>query len=145
MNSYPHFQKIRRQDLALIFMGMAFASFGYHLYLWFRLMGTQPRMPDPALGLIYAMNNHGWYYYLSATQTTELGMLMYIFIALFVLAAITYGHHPVKHPWEKYRKPDVGSGIYFAVSLLLSIVALWSYSCSIASFLVSRGIILDPW
>jgi hypothetical protein len=142
---FSHFQKDLRQNLALILAGMAFGSFGFHLYLWSYFMDHQPRNPNPAQGLVYSMNNHGWSYYLSATQATELGMLMYMSFALFVFGAIAYGRHPAKQAWEKHRMPDRGSGIYFVISLLFWGVVLWVSGYSLASFLVSNGLSLQPW
>jgi hypothetical protein len=113
MTVFSRIRKIRRRDCTAFLGGIFFASFGYHLYLWFSFMGTQPRQPDAALGLIYSMNNHGWSYYLSATQAIQLGMLFYVFMALIILIAIAHGPNPVKLPWEKYTVAASGSGKYF--------------------------------
>jgi len=90
------------------------------------------------------MNNHGWSYYLSATQAIQLGMLFYVFMALIILIAIAHGPNPVKLPWEKYTVTASGSGKYFFGALLLSILVLWLSSSYVASVLVSKGIILEP-
>jgi hypothetical protein len=107
-------------------------------------MRTQPREPRPALGLIYPMNNHGWVYYLSATESTQLGMLFYMTFVVFVLAVIIAGPNPIKRPWEKYAISVTGYGKYLLGSLIVSLALLWHSSFHMASVLVSKGIILPP-
>jgi len=74
-----------------VLASVAAGSWTFHVYLWSRFMEVQPRVPRPADGLIYPMNNHGWIYYLSAAQNTQLSMLVYSAIGCFVLAAILSG------------------------------------------------------
>jgi hypothetical protein len=50
------------------------------------------------------MNNHGWYFYLSAAQATQLRMLVYISLGAFILAAFFFGA-PQKTQWELYATP----------------------------------------
>ncbi len=73
---------------AAVLGGIAAASWGFHSSIWSRFMETQSITPPPSEGLIYGMNNHGWVYYLSAAQSAQLDLLVYITIASFVFAAI---------------------------------------------------------
>lgn len=138
-------RKMRRQDLAAILAGMAGSSFCCHYILWLQLMRTQPRKPDHALGLIYPMNNHGWYYYLSAIQATQLNLLVIASVALIILASITNGRFPIKMPWEKYSEEVVGNGWYILISFLISAVIVWYSTPYVASYMVFKGFILNPW
>jgi hypothetical protein len=131
-------QKSGRAISAAILAGVAAASWGFHLYLWRRFMETQPRTPRPSEGLVFGMNNHGWVYYLSAAQSSQLDLLVYIAIATFVLAAIISGS-PLKKPWQKYAEPaSLYSLICFGVSALLWTVALRHWSLRWASWIVSK-------
>jgi hypothetical protein len=108
-------------------------------------MTSQPREAGQALGLIYPMNNHGWYYYLSATQATQLTMLMYMSMAFCGLAFAVNVPIPKKPPWQKYALTTQLLWGHFLSSLVLSASTLWLTSPYLASVLVSRGIILNPW
>jgi hypothetical protein len=127
--------------MVAVLAGIAAGSWTFHLYLWSRFMEIQPRVPRPADGLIYPMNNHGWVYYLSAVQNTQLAMLVYIAIGCFVLAAILSG---VKlRRWSPQSEPaTVSSLMYFGAGLLIWIAVLWAWSFRLASVLVARGFTL---
>lgn len=145
MSLLSNFQKDRRQNIALILIGGAFASFTDWQLLWFRLMATQPRNPDVATGLIYPMNNHGWIYYLSAMQSNRLDLLACIFVGLFITGAATYGRIPVKLAWERYPPPAKGSVVYFLAAFALLIAVIWTASYPLASLLAGKGVILASW
>jgi len=144
-------RRTNRWDIIAAAMGVAFASFGYFLFLWFSFMNSQPRNPVPAQGLIYPMNNHGGYYYLSAEQVTQLSMPHIIFAAILVLGftgafLFKIPLTPVRAPWEKYTVYPQGMAIgtpkIFYVSFVIFFTAWWLLSPHVASFLVSKGIIL---
>src|SRR5580700_133463 len=82
------FMKTYRQHLGAILLGAACASFIFSITLWNRFMQTQPRHPNLELGLIYSMNNHGWYYYLSATQADQMMISWYASFAFGITAAL---------------------------------------------------------
>ena len=131
-------RKSGRAISAAILGGIAAASWGFHSYIWSRFMETQPRTPRPSEGLTYAMNNHGWVYYLSAAQSAQLDLLVYVAIATFILAAIISGL-PQKKPWQKYAEPaSLSSLIYFGISALLWTATLWRWSLLWASWTVSK-------
>lgn len=152
MAEFFRLRKPNRWDITAVAMGVAFASFGYFLFLWFRFMDTQPRRPEPTLGLIYSMNNHGSYYYLSATKVTQLSMPLIIF-AIFALGFVgtfllkKIPRTPVKAPWEKYAVCPPGMPISmpksFYVSFVIFFTAWWLVCPHVASMLVSKGIILN--
>jgi hypothetical protein len=144
MTGLSNLRRIRRIDLGAIGAGFSMASLMYWFYLWFGFMDTQPMEPHPAAGLIYPMNNHGWVYYLSATDATQLGMLFTMFFMVFTLSAVVAGPPAIKRPWEKYPMQVTGYGKYLFVSLLGSLVLLRLTSFHMASVLVSSGIILQP-
>jgi hypothetical protein len=138
----PHFSKALRRDLAAIFAGIAFASFVCSGDLWSRFMKSQPRNANPTLGLFYPMNNHGWIYYLSVAQITQMKVLVYIAFAFFLLATAIKPPEPTKKPWEMYAHVAQLPWKFFWGSLVLSFGILWLTSPHLASFLVSKGIIL---
>jgi hypothetical protein len=135
-------ERILRPVIAAISAGIATASWGFHLYLWFHFVAVQPRTPQPAKGLTHVMNNHGWYFYLSAAQDTQLRLLVYISLGTFILAAISFGA-PKKRQWELYATPISAPLKYFLGSVLLWSVTLWHWSYCWSSILVSKGFILS--
>jgi hypothetical protein len=145
MDGISIFLKEHRRNLAATLAGFSVASFWYHIYLWCRFMELQPRVASPTLGLIYPMNNHGSYYYLSATQATQLTMLFYTFVASSLLTAALNLPMQIKQPWEKYPAVPSLPWKTFWGSLVFSVGMLWLTSPHIASFLVFNGIIFDPW
>jgi hypothetical protein len=135
--------KALRLDIASIFAGIGCSSFIYHLYLWNHFLQSQPREPNPALGFLYSMNNHGWYYYLSAIQKNEMTMLFCMAFAFFLLTAAVYPRDPAKKPWEGYATVAGIPWKYFWRSSTLSFGILWIAMPHLASLLVSKGIILN--
>jgi hypothetical protein len=88
------------------------------------------------------MNNHGRIYYLSAAQTTQMMMLVYMAIAFFLLAIMIKSSEQAKKPWERYIQVAQLSWKFFWGSLVISFGILWLTSSDLAYFLVSKGIIL---
>jgi hypothetical protein len=88
------------------------------------------------------MNNHGWYFYLSAAQATQLRMLVYISLGTFIMAAILFGA-PQKRQWELYAMPISAPLKYFLGSVLLWTATLWLWSFRWSLILVSKGFILS--
>jgi hypothetical protein len=98
---------------AAVLGGIAAASWGFHSSIWSRFMETQSITPPPSEGLIYGMNNHGWVYYLSAAQSAQLDLLVYITIASFVFAAII-GGSSLKKPCQNM----LGQPAFFLLFIL---------------------------
>jgi hypothetical protein len=130
-----------RTNTAAVFGGVAAGSWVFHLYLWSRFMETQPRVPRAADGLTYPMNNHGWIYYLSAAQDTQLGIMVWLAIIFFVLAAVLTGMQ-LKWRSPKAEPATKSSLLYFTAGLLVWIAVLTLWSLKFASVLVARGITL---
>jgi hypothetical protein len=149
MSAFPKFKKDRRQNIGLVVIGAGVACFVYFNLLWFRFMASQPREPTPSLGFSYPMNNHGWVYYLSASQSTQLGFLMPAFFIFSFVGAVIYGitlSKKKKEPWEKFPvQQDKGSPAFFLISLLVVLLLLSLVCPRIAEILVSRGVVLDAW
>jgi len=132
----------RRRVYSSILVGTACACFLYSITLWNRFMQTQPRTAEPAKGAIYPMNNHGWYYYLSATQADQMMILRYSAFGFGLFAFVTKA--PEK-PWELYQSVSDISWTHFWRSVILSAAAAWLLSPYLASFLASKGVVFDPW
>jgi hypothetical protein len=139
---FSNFGKNLQQNVAAVLMGCAFSSFGVHAYLWWYFTQTQPIEPNPQLGFIYSLNSHGHYFYLSATQSTQLWMCFYLFIPLAAISAIIHGPYPRKLPFEKYGPSESGNAIYLWISVLISGTFLWFASRPLAAILVARSVIL---
>jgi hypothetical protein len=130
--------KSGRATSAAVLAGIAVASWGFRLYLWSRFMETQPRTPRLSEGLIYGMNNHGWVYYLSAAQSAQLDLLVYIAIATAVLAAVIAGLSQTKLK-QRYAEPNnLYAFMYFCGATLLWTAILWHWSLPWASWIVAK-------
>jgi hypothetical protein len=157
-----------RQNSALSLVGVALASAGCHFYLRASLAPCQPLEPNPILGQVYPINVHGASHYLSAIQTTELGLLIYLFCIFFLAGALltkqatqlgmllintlfllSSGVAPFESESmtqrELNRSEAMGAPVYFFSSLLVSLFVLWFAASPLASLLVSKGIILNVW
>ena len=71
--------KIDRNDVLNV-VGASLAAYGWvaffcFLYLVERWAHSAPTSPDPARGLIYSHNEHGWITYFSAFQATSCALL----------------------------------------------------------------------
>jgi hypothetical protein len=56
--SSPGIREVRRY-VATGLIGVFIAAFGTNLWLTYSYIGTRPRTPNAALGLMYPLNNHG--------------------------------------------------------------------------------------
>jgi hypothetical protein len=128
-------------SIVAVLAGVGAGSWVFHLYLWSRFMETQPRIPRPVEGLIYPLNNHGWVYYLSAAQSIQLWMMVWLAF-VFLLFAAVLGRMRVKR-WSLQSLPASASSLlYFAAGLLVWIAVLSLWSLKLASALVARGFTL---
>ncbi len=158
---------IQRQNIALIFMGIAFSSLGYYLLLRSHFVDTQPKGASSSLGFTYPLTNHGSSVFLSAEQATELGVLKYAFGVSFVLGVLltrqatqtvrlviaalflaTEGVSPYRSETLKRSSGKDGgfngSPSLFFGSAALSLVIFWLSIPRVAAVLVLTGVILKP-
>jgi hypothetical protein len=104
--------------------------------LFFSYFSSGPKEPRPELGLVYALNNHGSYVYLSGTESTALSLLMMAFATAVLLSGIAktdLGNHPS------------GMKAAFLGSLAFSFAIILLAGRPIVDFVVGRGIVLPPW
>jgi hypothetical protein len=106
---------LKRKALSAGLAGLATASWAFHNYLWRGFLKSNPRTPQPATGFTYVINNHGSYYYLTAIQATQLGMMVYLAGGAFVLAIIADGRVPKKQACEVYAKQIKVPAMYMAM------------------------------
>ncbi len=104
-------------------------------------MEVRPRMPNPGMGLIYPLNQHGTYFYVSASDATQVGMLFWIYFPLFFATAFSGSNRVNKRPWQKYEMPRPhGLGKYFFGTMILWLIILLLGCPRLASTLVNHGI-----
>ncbi len=158
---------IQRQNIALIFMGIAFSSLGYYLLLRSHFVDTQPRTASPSSGFTYPITSRGSSVFLSAEQATELGVLKYAFGVSFLLGVVltrqatqtvrlviaaffftTEGVSPYRSETLKRSSGKDGtfngSPSLFFCSAALSFVIFWLSIPRVAAVLVLWGVILKP-
>jgi hypothetical protein len=71
-----------------ISLGLAsFACFGVAIYLILLYANTLPRVPQPELGRVYSLNNHGTVVYLTQRENFALIGLFIVSVALFTIFA----------------------------------------------------------
>ena len=130
-----------RLVMAVALLGVAMGSFVFYTALFFHFMDTQPTAPQPANGLVYPLNNHGWVCYLSANQITQLSIPVYISVGSFVTFAILVSDKAVRALSVERTVNRLLSRIMVA-ALLISILILWVCSHSLASALVAKGYVI---
>jgi len=159
---------IRRQNIALILIGIAFSSLAYCLLLRSQFRETQPKLPGPQSGLVYPMASHGSNYFLSPVQATELGILKYVFAVSFLAGVLLttqatqtvrlvisafffstegvspYGSAELKQSSRRDPMQAWGSPALFFAAIILSFAAFWLSIPYVAAALVLRNVILRP-
>ena len=88
------------------------------------------------------MNNHGFYYYLTAIQTTQLGLMVYLAGGAFLLATLVNGRTPEKQAWEVYAKPVQAPAAFIVIPCLIWLVILSLCSYAWASRLVQSNLVI---
>jgi hypothetical protein len=121
------------------------AGFASYLWLFFQYQSTRPNHPRPDLGFVHALNNHGSYVYINDVESTGLSLLMGMFFAGFMFSLIvvpkTYTskgiEHDLIHPTRQQYKV-----LWIAIICYFSVIIFAGQH--IASFIVSRGLVLSP-
>jgi hypothetical protein len=131
-------------------------SFGVHLWLFFSYFSFRPNQPRPELGLIYRLNNHGSYVYLSGTESTGLTLLMMAFATAALLTAVLVPKEINLPPpgTLTYASGSEVTGLgnssreikaVFLCSLVFYFAIISLAGRSIVDLVVLRGIVLQPY
>ena|SRR5436190_682060 len=145
-----------RNNIATACFALCPASFGAYLWLFYRYFSSRPSRPQPELGLVHALNNHGAYVYISDAESTGLAFLAGTFVVGFVL---TMGIVPKKlifpppstPRWLTYlpsfetdmANPSRRLYIVMVASLVFYLAVIILAGRSIVEFAVSRGIVFS--
>lgn len=147
----------QRMDVTAAACAIAVASFGAFLLLFFAYFVLRPAQPQPMLGMVYLLSNHGGRVYVTAAELTGLSLLMKVFLAALALTIVSapkvftrvrqttprwlrdagvsvkidMGARPSSRFWRVFV---LSAGLYVAV---ISFAGRW-----IVDALISRGIIL---
>jgi len=151
--------RVVRNYIAAMAQGVFVASFGtFILLVFFYTSLSRPKVPQPELGIVHRLNQHGFYGYLSDAESTGLSLLAMVCFASFLLAfAIVpkkFDLPPPETPrWLMYvggtARFDLGNvspqllKAVFLCSLILSLGLIFLWGHAIADFPVSKGIILQ--
>jgi hypothetical protein len=150
-------KKSVRYDVASSIFALAAASFGTELVLYFSYFNSHPAVPDGALGLIHALNNHGSYVYLSDTEWVGLSLLRAVFFACGVSTFVILPKDPtlaptgtprwIAHSFYVAKTDTVGIPsrlkTIFLCSIVLSLAVIYLAGPSIVHLFVSHRIILE--
>ena len=139
---YEPDRMFKRRAISASFVGVAAASWAFHMYLWQSFLQSNPQTPNPDTGFSYVMNNHGFYYYLTAIQTTQLGLMVYLAGGAFLLATLVNGRTPEKQAWEVYAKPVQAPAAFIVIPCLIWLVILSLCSYAWASRLVQSNLVI---
>jgi hypothetical protein len=145
-----------RNCIAAAVVALCPASFGTFLWLFFGYFSSRPSQPHPELGLVYALNNHGSYVYISTTESTGLAMLMIAFVVGFFVTIAIVPKEAILPPPGTPRwitrisaQFDIFIGtpkrrlmIIFYCALICYLAIIYVAGPSIAEFVVSHGVIL---
>ena len=145
-----------RNDIAASLLGFVMSSGATYMWLFFRYVGSRPPSPNPALGWVHALNDHGSYVYISATEATGLGLLFHMGFAAGLAAILIVPKdfilpRPGTARWLTYvsfaAKTDLARPTPRLIAIviataLISLIAIYSLGPVIAAFAVSHGLIL---
>jgi hypothetical protein len=142
-----------RYDVVSAIAAVCAASFGTEMFLFFSYFNSHPTKPNPALGLIHALNNHGSYVYLSEAEWTGLSLLRTAFFVGSVSIFVILPKDPSLAPpgtarWLTYFyvakthliSPPPRCKIIFLCSILSYIAVIYLVGPWVAHLFVSRGI-----
>ncbi len=77
-----------KKSLVIAMITVGFASFVLMLGLFFYLQVHSPSTPSPATGQVYQLNDHGYYFYVSKTESILQDVLFFAFAIFGVGAGI---------------------------------------------------------
>lgn len=141
-----------RRGLAAVLFGLFFAAFGVHMWLFDSYFASRPRTPQPDLGLVYALNNHGAHVYLTCAESRGVGLLFLASLAALTLAIAivpkTFLLPPPSTPkWitkvsarfeTGLEKPPAALKLVFTVSILFTLAVIAFAGDDIAKFTCAR-------
>lgn len=146
-------KKSARYDVVSAIAGLCAASGGTELFLFFSYFNSHPRNPNPALGLIHALNNHGSYVYLSEHEWTGLSLLRTAFFVGMVSIFVILPKDPTLAPPGTARwlthfyvakthliSPPPRLKIIFLCSILFCLSVIYLAGPVIVHLFVSAGI-----
>ena len=150
----PGMSKRLRTDLAAMILSLCPVSLVAKFRLSFMYYSSRSPKPNPELGMIYPLNNHGSYVYLSNTESTGLSLLTILFAVSFFLTFFVTPKEwvppsPETPRWITYvgarYRTDLGTARSMTIFVYSS--AFWSILTYyggqlIVNFIVSQGIVL---
>jgi hypothetical protein len=153
------FRKSLRLNVACVAGALCVASFTTHTILFFAYFSSHPRQPDPELGLVYKLNNHGSYLYLTNTESTGLTLLMDAFLVGLFVTLVVVPKKPLLPPpgtprWITrvsgaakidLRNATPSMKVVPWVSIIFYLTFIFLFGRAIVVFAVSRGIVLSAW
>jgi hypothetical protein len=145
-----------RNRIATAILALCPASFVILLWLFFAYFSSHPRQPHPELGLVYALNNHGSYVFISAIESTGLALLVIVFIVSFFAAFVIVPKQAILAPtgapqWitriSGQFKTDLSTPTrllvaIFCCALICYLAIIYFSGPFIAEFMVSHGVIM---
>jgi hypothetical protein len=152
-------RRLVRNCIACAAMALCPPAFVLHMALFFSYCSSHPTQPDPRIGMLYPLNNHGSYVYLTKVEATGLGLLIAAFVFGLVAGIAVVPKEPILPPrgtprWLTYvsgtARTDLanpgrsmkllflGAAVFYAAVIIL-------FGRSIAQFAVSHGIVLPAW
>jgi hypothetical protein len=144
-----------RNNIGVAFGAICAASFGSYLWRFHLYFSVRPTQPEPELGLVHRLNNHGSFVYVSDVESTGLALLMYAFLvgfagALAIVPRTMVVPAPSTPRWVAYFptfKNDVAQVsrtgyLVFVVSILVCLACIIFAGRSITEFAVSHGLVL---
>ncbi len=94
-------QRQVRNYIATACFALCIAGFPSYLWLFFQYQSTRPDHPQPDLGFVHALNNHGSYVYINDVESTGLSLLMgssFVGFMLFLIVVLkTYTSKGIEH------------------------------------------------
>jgi hypothetical protein len=154
IRSSSRFKEARRY-VACSLIGLFMAAFGTNLWLTYLYIGTRPMAPNMALGLVHPLNDHGTYYYLSATELASVTLAFWCgwlaIMLVFIIVPKDFLIPPPQAPrWVTHVSASFKTGLeefsfaYFAVmisALLVSIAVIFLFGQNLAQFAAANGAI----
>lgn len=89
----------RKKLIAVVILVLALASFATHYFYWHHLLDTSPATPNPAKGQVYALNDHGYFFFVTRGQK----LLGDLCLGISVVAALVAGILNVRY--KLFRNP----------------------------------------